>query len=90
MTFPNYGTPGSPNLDPYYMTPAQEREAEAYEAALATERRENLVEAIADTLCGTQSPSEVGWRTHASAVVELLERLLEPFGLDAEDLGAKL
>jgi hypothetical protein len=85
MTYPNYGTPGSPNLDPYYMTPAQEREAEAYEAALAAESRENLVDAIADTLCGTQSPNAVGWRTHALGVVELLEQL----GVDVEALGAK-
>jgi hypothetical protein len=89
MTYPNYGTPGSPNLDPYYMTPAQEREAEAYEAALATERRENLVDAIADKLSDT-CDLDVGWHDYGRAVVELLERLLEPFGLDAEDLGAKL
>ena len=28
-TYPDYGSPGAPNTDPYYLSPAEERELEA-------------------------------------------------------------
>lgn len=50
--WPDYGTPGSPNLDPYYISPTQLAEHEAHEADLreAAEHdlRVGLDEMIAD------------------------------------------
>ena len=58
------------------MTPAQERaaeaEEEAREAAITAERREDLVDAIADKLSDT-CDLDVGWHDYARAVVAILE-----------------
>ena len=33
MPYPDYGTPGNPNMDPYYVSPENEHEAETARAA---------------------------------------------------------
>ena len=35
-TYPDYGSPGAPNTDPYYLSPAEERELETEREAEIT------------------------------------------------------
>jgi hypothetical protein len=50
MSYPNYGTPGNPNLDPYYMTAEEEAHCiiESLHAQIAalTQERDDLIHDI--------------------------------------------
>ena len=71
--YPHYGTPGNPDLDPYYVSPAEEKMLEAEAQQKRDERRADLIEEIAETLSDT-CDMDVSWEQYATAVVELLEK----------------
>lgn len=84
---PDYGTPGNPNMDPYYISPEQEKELERE----AQEKEDNLRDAIVCSIADEQSDL---WR---STVVRIVRDVLlslpptagEPAWIN-EKLDAKL
>ena len=50
--YPDYGTPGNPNLDPYYLSPKEEKEAEL--ASLETELEAVLEARFRREMCDTR------------------------------------
>ena len=70
--YPDYGTPGHPNTDPYYLSPAEEGMLEQEAEEAREKRRAALIEEIAEALSDT-CDQDVSWTRYATAVVDLLE-----------------
>lgn len=82
MAYPDYGQPGAPNMDPYYVSPEQERRRE-------TERAESIAGTIAaysDDLHGLLSDLKASL---AKDGAELTSIVVDVANLRA-DIGIKL
>ena len=58
LVWPDYGTPGAPNMDPYYRSPAQVADAEIEHQAATDNLQAALTDAVASA-CKALSQQEV-------------------------------
>jgi hypothetical protein len=81
--WPDYGTPGNPNLDPYYISPEQERELEAEYYATRDNLREQLLAVLADERDGL-------WKSEVIYIVRDILLEMKPAAGEPAWQGEKL
>jgi hypothetical protein len=83
MTYPDYGTPGNPNMDPYYISPEEEKRIEADEREKEANLRDALIACVSDNRDNL-------WRCTVAGIVARVLLEIKPCAGESDWLNRKV